>query len=290
MPMPLFALLQSLANTKPLIGTLVAFLLVILVSFLLVTLNTRVFFISERTFLPALVYILLTGIVPESQILNPSIPAAIFLILAISRIMDGYKVQGTAFSFFDAGMLISIGALFYASLIWFGIILIIGIAIMRTGSVREIIIALLGLATPIFVLYGFFYVSGKDMTSLLSAVDYNLFSKDTHFAFSGLRVTLLIIAGLIILVCLAHLLTGINAKKIKSRKTFILLFWIFIVSAAVFQIFRPVSIEIIWLLAITPCYIISHYFVFRRSKWMPEIILVLLFAVSAAAQIFSLVK
>jgi hypothetical protein len=289
-PMPLFDLLLSVAGFSPLFSVFFAFLLVLLTSFLLVNFNTNVFFISERTFLPALIYILLSGYFPGYQILNPVIPAAIFLILGVRKIIDTYRVQGTAYSFFDAGMLISVGSLFYAGLIWFGILLIIGIAILRTWNIREVLISILGLATPVFIVYGFFYVTGKDMDSLLSAVTYNLFTKESNFRIPGLTLAVLIIAGTAILISLMHLLSVINTKKIKSRKTFILLLWTFFIVAVVYSLSDSVSTEIHWLAVIPPTYFLSHYFVFStRRKLLPEIMLVVLFVLVALVQIVNLV-
>ena len=289
-PMPLFGFMLNITGINNLFGTLIGFLLAGLVSFLLVNFNTSVFFISERTFLPALIYILLTSIFPREQTLTPVLPASVFLILGFRRIMDSYRVQGTAFSLFDAGMLISIGSLFYAGLIWFGLLLIFGIAYLRTGNTKELMISLLGLATPIFILYGFFYVTGKDMDSLMETISYNLFIKDSHFHYPRLTIAVLLILGVAILIRLIHLLSGINAKKIKSRKTFILLFWTLIITATVYTLFKPVSVEIYWLAAIPPTYFLSHYFVFSRNRYIPEIILISLFAVSAASQIVNFVQ
>ena len=289
-PMPLYGLLLDIAGFNPLFSVIVAFIIAGLVSFLLVTFNTNVFFISERNFLPALIYILLTGIFPAQHILNPVLPAAVFLIFGVQRIMYSYRVQGTAFSFFDAGMLISAGSLFYASFIWLGLLLIVGIAILRTVNIKEIIISVLGLATPVFVLYGFFYVTGKDMNALWDAVTYNLFTKDADFSFSGLNIAVLILSGFVILISLVQLLSAINAKKIKSRKTFVLLFWTLLIIAAEYFIFKSVSVEIFWLAAIPPTYFLSHYFVFSRKKIVPEIMLSVLFILAAVLQIVNFVQ
>lgn len=289
-PMPLFGLLMTVADFNPLFSEIIAFLLVLLIAFLLVNFNTSAFFISERTFLPALIYVLLSGYFPQFQILNPVLPAAVFLILGIRKITESYKVQGIAFSFFDAGLLVSLGSLFYASLIWFGILLLIGIAILRTGSIKEIIISVIGLATPFFILYGFLYVTGENMNSLFSAVRYNLFFKDASSSIHGFTLAVLIIAGIIILVSVTHLLSVINMKKIKSRKTFILLFWTFFLVAGVYLIFKPVSEEIYWLAVIPPSYVLSHYFVFSRRKLIPEIMLGILFIAAATVQIVTLLQ
>ena len=97
--------------------------------------------------------------------------------LAIMRIMDGYRIQGIAYNFFDAGILISTGSLFYANLIWFGLLVIIGIALLRTGNIKEIAISVLGLVTPYILTFGIYYVLGKDLKNYLSLIEYNLFGK-----------------------------------------------------------------------------------------------------------------
>lgn len=289
-PMPLFGMLLTIAGFNPFFSVFVTFLMVSLVSFLLVNFNTNVFFISERNFLPALIYVLLTSFFPRQQVLNPVLPAVVFLILGLRRIMDSYRVQGTAYSFFDAGMLISIGALFYASFIWLGLLLIIGIAILRTGSIKEITISIFGLATPIFILYGFFYITGKDMSSLLAAVTYNLFTKVVDFNFSGITLAVLIISGFIILISMMHLLYAINTKKIKSRKTFVLFFWTFFIVAAVYLLSKPVSVEITWLTAVPATYFLCHYFVFAKKRMIPEFMLLILIVMVALVHIVNLVQ
>ncbi|MGB8492133.1 MAG: DUF6427 family protein [Bacteroidales bacterium] len=289
-PMPLFGSLITIAGSSPFAGVLLSFVLVLLMSFLLVNFNTSVFFISERTFLPSLLYILFSGAFPAQQILNPALPAAIFLILAIGRIMDSYKVQGTAYSFFDAALLISAGSLFYASLIWFGFLLFVGIGLLRPVNMREIIISIIGLITPWFITFGLFYVTGKDMSYWISTVSFNLFEKVTTFTFNPLSIAVLCIGGLLFLASLLQLFYAINSKKIKSRKTFILLVWTFIVSVGVYLLSRAVAMEIFWLAAIPVSYVITHYFVFARRRILPEVLFAAFFVAVIVVQIVRLAQ
>jgi hypothetical protein len=82
----------------------------------------------------------------------------------------------------------------------------------------------------------------------------------------------------------------INAKKIKSRKTFMLLFWTFFIAAAAGVIFKSVSVEIFYLAAIPVSYFLSHYFVFTRKKILPEVLLAALFIMTAVVQIANLIR
>jgi len=284
-PMPLFGLLLKTAGTGPLISVITTFLLVLLTSFLLVNFNTSAFFISERTFLPALFYILLTGLMPGQQVMNPVLPASIMIILAIKKIMDSYRVQYTAFSFFDAGLLIGTGSLFYAGLLWFGLLLIIGILLLRTGNLREIILSAVGFVTPWFLAAGFYYVLGNDPGSLWTSIKENLSSDPAPLSLSRLELVSLAITGAIALASIAFLYSIINSKKIKSHKTFNLLMWTLVLTGSIFFIYRNISMEVIWIVAIPVSYFLSHYFVFSRKKLIPEILFSAIILLVALIQI-----
>ena len=114
--MPLYGLLVGILGSGQLLVNLLSFLIATLLVFLIINFNTTLFFINERTFLPALLFIIVIGIFPEYQKLNPAIPASLLFLLALKRIMAGYHKQGIAYNFFDAGILISTGSLFYANL------------------------------------------------------------------------------------------------------------------------------------------------------------------------------
>jgi hypothetical protein len=287
-PMPLYGIMSSLIGTNPMPGIIFTLTLVGLMGFLMVNLNTTLFFINERTFIPALIYILFSGFFPQYQLLNPAIFGAMFLMLAIRRIMETYRVPGTAYNFFDAGLLIGIGSLFYANLIWFGLIIFIGIALLRTGDIKEITISVIGLITPYFLTFGIYYVSGNDIKELLSIIGNNLFGKPSSYAFTGLTIVAIAFAGLITLGSIIYLLMSMNSKKIKSRKTFYLLLWLFVISISVFFLLPTVSVEIVWITGIPVSYFLTHYFVFAKKKMVPEILFFLLFILIFLIQVWYL--
>jgi hypothetical protein len=276
-PMPFYGLLASLTKSSGFTGAFLPALLATTTAFLLVSFNTSSFFISERTYLPALLYILAGGLFPEYQAMNPALPASIFLILAMMRISDSYRKKGLANNFFDAGLLISTGSLFYANLIWFAILIFIGIIIIRNINLTEILITLLGILTPYFLVTGIYYVLGRDPDSVLSLIRDNLFLKTMHYQFTRLSIVSLIVASVIVLTGLAHLYSLLSIKKIKARKTFSLLIWLFLISVAVYYASPSVSVEIVWISAIPCSYILTHYFIFMKRKLVSEIFLYLIF-------------
>ncbi len=285
-PMPLYGIIKLLIGSNALLGVVFSFLILSVMLFLVTTFNTSVFFINERTFLPAFIYLLFSSQFPQYQVLNPVLPAAFLLMLAVMRIMDSYRKPGIAFNFFDAAILISIGSLFYANMIWFGLLVIIGIALLRTGNIGEIALSLLGLATPYILTIGLYYVLGKDLDLLFSDIKDNLFGETTGYSFQRLTIIVLIYSGLIFLISIGFLSTQMNSKKIKSRKTFYLLLWWFLISLAIYFILPSISVEMIWIISIPASYFLAHYFVFVRKKLLPEIVFTVFFLLILLIQIF----
>lgn len=283
--MPLYSLLVKLFGENHLAGVLFSFALVACMAFLLVGFNTSVFFINERTFLPAFFYVLLTSLFRENQVLNPALPGAVFLMIAIIRIMDSYRKPGVAYNFCDAGIFISLGTLFYSDLIWFGIIIFIGILMLRTISFLELFGAITGLVTPVLITTGIFFVLDMDPAGFLSGFFSGLFSETGSFDFQKLTILLLIITGIIILVSMFHLLSGINSKKIKSRKTFNLLLWILVLALSLFFAIPSISVEINWILAIPASYVLTHFFVFTSKRMVTGIVFTVYFLLILLMQI-----
>jgi hypothetical protein len=286
--MPLYGFIKILINNNHNIGVILSFLMVSLMAFLLVNFNTSVFFIHERTFLPALFYVLFGGFFPDQQLMNPVIPASVFLMIAIMRIMDGYHKNGTAYNYFDAGLLISTGSLFYANLIWFGLLVIIGIALLRTGNLKEIVISILGLLTPYVITFGLYYITGKDIGALFKLIVNNLVTRATYYPFPRLTIVGLIFSGALILISIVQLFRHMNTKSIKSRKTFSLMIWTFLISITLYFALPSVSVEIVWLISIPVSYFLTHYFVIVKKKLVPEILFTLLFVFILLIQIWYL--
>ena len=270
-PMPLYVIMKLMTGANVHAGLIFTFLLLIFVLFLLVNFNTSVFFLGERTFFPAILYVLFSALLPFLQVRNPVLPAIVFLMLALKRIMESYRKPGTAFNFFDAAIFISTGSLFYANLIWFGVLVFIGIVLLRSGNIIEIISSLIGLATPYILLFGIYYVLGKDLEILISGIKENLFTALPEVSFTRIEIVVLVFTGLMILVSIVFLLQHIHTRKIKSRKTFYLLLWVFVISVVLYIVLPSASAEMLWIGSIPLTYILSHYFLFVRKKIIPEI-------------------
>lgn len=284
-PMPLYGLLRELFDGSLLAGTLLSFGLTLLTGFYLVSFNTRVFFINERTFLPAALFILLSGFFTPLQSLNPVYPSVLLIILAVDRVIGAYRKKGIAYNFFDASMMIGIASLFYFNSIWFFIGVIIGILLLRRVTFREIALAITGLITPYAVLFGWYYLAGIDMDTLVISIVANLTQVSTEFYWSTELIIVSAIAGLSLLISIFHLWSVFNTKKVRSRKTFSLLIWLLIISILLYAIVPAVSLEIFQIFIIPATYLLTHYLVFKSNKKIANAIFAIIFLLVLINQI-----
>ena len=283
--MPLFTMVRNFIGENARAGVLISLALVILTSLLLANFNLTGILISDRTFLPAALFIILSAVLPVTQTLNPGLFATVFLLLALIRIIDSYRKNGTANNFFDAALLISIGSLFYVDLIWMELLVFLGMILLRTLNIKEVAISIVGILTPYLILYGTYYSLGKDINDLNTLILSNVFGESGSIYLSRIVIVTLIMAGLFVSISIFHLFSVLNAKKIRSRKSFSLLLWIFVLAIVSFVFLPSVSSEIIYIIAIPVSYLISHYCFFLKKKYVPGIFFTVILALTIILQI-----
>lgn len=276
LPMPFYELLTNLIPKESFWSVALMFALALLMAVLLSRFNTSWFFINQRTGMPAIVYILLTGLFPVYQVLNPVLPASFFLLLALSRMIQSFKLRSAASHYFEAGLYLGVAGLFYANYLWFILFLWIGGNVLRYLSLRENLLALFGLAAPHILTAAYYYLMKDDLFLYISKLQHHLFGPlqlhywDVSAIMAGISVLLLV------LVSSAFMLRMFNTKKIRSRKIFSLFFWMALVSLLVFFISPTGSVELIYILMIPLSFLLAHYFVLNTRNILAESLFILL--------------
>lgn len=276
-PAPLYALLLNLFEGRPHAGIIFCMLMIILTAIYMVNFNTRLFFINERTFLPASIYVLLSGFIVRNQVLNPILPAALLLLVSMDRLIVSYRKPGIAYNLFDASMLIGIAALVNTNIIWYYPLIIIGISIFRSFNARELLISLAGLLTPFVIIYSYYYLAGRDIAGLNKLLTDSLFSETPGNTWPLEVIIVSAVNLLIALVALLHLWSIFNTKKIRSRKIFSLLSWMALISLLVYFLVPSASVGLFFVLLIPLAFILTHYLVMIRNKKIANFVFAIIF-------------
>jgi len=271
-PMPLFALLRYLLGSG-FASRLVALILLIITGFMLIRLNSKYIFIQDRTYLPLFFMILIAGSSRTFQQLNPVIPAAIFILLALERMLGTYRVDKLSLNPFEAAFMVAIASLFYAPSVFFLLMIWIAVGILRPGYWREWIYTILGFLMPYLFLYSYYYLSGINFSNQSKMLlDFMYLHYSPGIPSNSYRMFLVFLTILMIISGLA-MVRYYPAKKILARRTFMLFFWWFLTVTGVFFLLPSVSTEILILAAVPIAFVLAHFFMYVKSRsWIQELL------------------
>lgn len=261
-----------------LLNNILALFFTVLLSFLILKLNVQHTFIRVRSFLPSILFILITSGIPDLHAMHPIYPAALFLVLTIDRMFNSYDKEVIHSNAFDAGVLLSIGSLFYMNLAFFFPLLWIGFIIIKQKvNWREYILSAIGFALPWLAAFAWYMINGLQ-EELRQTMQAN-FTYHQLFIKGNLPVQIYAgYLGLLTLFGSFYILSQYDDKRISSRKFFKVFFWIFLISVILVAAHPAVSKEIIVVSAIPLSYLISNHFIFMKKEFWGEVFLFLLVA------------
>jgi hypothetical protein len=119
---------------------------------------------EEITLLAGLFYILLTNMIVETNQLSPALLATTFLILVLFILFETYRNSVSASSIFNLGLWIGVGSLFQFVFGIYIFLAIIGLGILRSYALKEMLMLLIGLFTVYFLVgFSYFYFDAFDI-------------------------------------------------------------------------------------------------------------------------------
>ncbi len=284
-PMPGWSWLIMFFEGRPVLALTTAFVVALITAFSLVWMNTWLFFINSRTYLPAVIYMLLISLFLTFQVLHPLSIGILFLLVAVKRIIDGYRKPGIGNNFFDSGLFIALGSLVYFNLIWFGVLIIIGIFLFRTFNAKDLFLTVMGLMTPYILLFSISFVFEGDIEGLWDIIRNNLSNEVGEYFWTRPVILASVFSGLLILLGLAHLYSMINTKKVRSRKVFNILTWIIVISIALWLLSPSAGMEVVLIGSLPAALIITHYFVTIRNRRLSALLFSIFFLLAVTVQI-----
>ena len=286
--MPFYRWVGEFFQKLPILSVITGFLLTIVLGTLLVRLNTTYFFINQRTYLPALFFILGASVIVPLQRVNPVLIAGGFLMIALFRMFGTYKNPKTSFQFFDAGIWIGLGSLFYANLIFYLPVLWIGMIILRPFIWREWLITIFGYITPVVLILAVHYLIRGEILDMLLIFKENLLTPYHFGSFDLSHLLFFSFLGLLILIFSLQMIRKISMRKISSRKYLKIMLWIFILTLIIYFFVPSASVELIFILFIPLSYLFTHFFISVRSAWLSDILFVLFLASLVVVQVLSI--
>lgn len=277
--MPLYQPVHDLLSGLPLVNTLASLFMVILLSFLILRMNTVYDFIQIRTFLPTNIFVLIISGVVSLHTLHPVYFGALFLLFCIDSLFGTAEGEKRGRESFKPGFYLSMGSLFYLNLIfYFPIVWIAFFQLRKQHDWRDFVMSLISIALPWFYVFSWYFFTGSP-AGLYETLWLNIFTSN-HFFQSGFNFMYVYIAFLMLITlwCSFFMLGQYNAKKSSTRKYFKILFLILTISVVLFFLIPAASEEILVIMAVPLTFLFSNYLIALRSQFAGNVFMYIFIA------------
>lgn len=277
-PMPLYALIFGGLNMNINFSRFLAWSFLLFQAYLLVLLSSKYLLIESRSFLPALFFLLIVSFYSGLKQFSAAIFGGLFMIASINSFFDTLDKDDFTYRFFDAGLLLGIGSLFYAKLIFFLPVIWIAAIILRKFNWRELVMAVLGLALPYIFVVAIDFIRDEEALKIFLTLSENL-----HIAEIPLQASFgfWFIAAMLFFITLLssiYMLKIFQFRKVFMRNFYLIFFWLFLISLLVFAFFSSGDMGIVYILSIPLAFIFSNYFHNVRKTKGNKLLFVLILA------------
>jgi len=141
------------------IGSEIIYTLLILFQAVLLNFIVSQFRIGKETTLFAgMLYVLLVCSMPELAHWSPVLVANTFFIFSLWSLYNSYKKKSAATSIFNVGLTLALASLFYFSYAWYFLMAIFALSILRSFSIKEIWMVLVGFLVPYFLTSVYYFL------------------------------------------------------------------------------------------------------------------------------------
>jgi hypothetical protein len=258
--------LAQMTSNQPWIEPFLAMLLVLIQAIMINVLVTRYRMSDEQSLFPGLFYTLIVSSIPDFLGLSSTLLATTFIIVSLYDSFVAYRKPEAAGNIFNIGLWIAVGSFFHFSLAIYVVWAIIAISVLRTGSLKEILMILCGIFTAYFLIGTVYFVTNrydyfwqhhiKENIAYLNLVGGN------NWLIFGERIFFFILIGITVL------FQGFYASKksIQVQKYQTVLYWSMILAGTTLIFQAKADMSSLILVAPALCIFLSYHFLNMRNS------------------------
>ncbi len=275
---PFARLWPSGANTYVLSAPLNIFLAGVLVFIQALALNRLVnqySLLSKPSYLPALLYITLSGLFTPFLVLSAPLVCNFLLIAMLHKLFSLYKADDAKSTAYDLGMIVAIGSLIYLPFIYMFLAIWAALVIFKPFYWREWVSGIMGYITIFFFLAVFYYLKGNLAT--FYTIWMPLATKfPSRVNINNYNYLVLIPVILIAILCIFKIRQIFFRSYVQVRKSFQLLFMVFLIAGLAFYVKADFSLTHFLLCVIPVSIYFAYYFLYANARWFYESLFFLL--------------
>jgi hypothetical protein len=279
MPMLMDIFNQALSSKRMyLLFSLSQLLILVVSSFYLVNIGIKNLIITRRSQFSALFYLAIVSFALPSDFLNGAGIASLFMLFAVDRMIGSIHIKGRTYRFFDAGLLIGLGSLFYFNLLFVFPFIWVAQYLLRPLSWREFTYSLIGLLFPFIYLLSLAFIFDQPLADTWNYIE-DWMMLDKVFLAEWPSLIGLGIYMLSLIIGSLFALKKFGTTKINARKLYQLFFFLFVNHMLIFIVIPSAGIEILYLAAVPASILFSIYFTDCRPNFLNRLFFLLLLIV-----------
>lgn len=261
----------------PLANVFVAAALILIQALLFNRLVNQYNLLGKPTFLPALMFVTLSGLFAPFMVLSAPLVCNFLVIWMLYKLFDLYKGEDAKSTTYDLGMIVAIGTLIYFPFIYLFLAIWAGLIIFKPFKWREWLSGIIGYATIFFFLAVFYYMRGQ--LPVLYNIWLPLQSKfPARININYYNYLVLIPVIIIFILGIFKIRQVFFRSYVQIRKSFQLLFVIFIIAGLSFYVRSQFQLDHFILCVLPLAVFFAYYFLYANARWFYESIYFLLLA------------
>jgi hypothetical protein len=265
-------MLYGVVGSQSIVAHIIAMVLLMGQGYLvnLIAINYRLS--NEINLFPGLFYIWCCCAIPDFLYLSPVLIGNTFFLIALYQIFDTYKNPACADNIFNAGLWLGVASLFYFPFIFFFIVLLAALSILRTFNLQEVLMILVGIVLPYFLtgLYFFWFDSFSYFWETQISRNFGFFE------FSRISFTWDVWVKFVLFIgAMAYVMINSNfyltKKNIQVQKKINILYWVLIAAGLSVPFQIHVTFEHLMMLAPTLGIFLGLSFTAFKPQWAEAI-------------------
>ncbi len=277
---PLGVLIDSFLIRIPALGVLFSSILVFINSFFVTRIVIRNVIFLERTYMPSIIYLLISSGYYNNYLTFRPLLAAFLLLLACEIIFRSYNYKPLSTgAYMTVGFIFGTAGAIYAPALLLVVLIPVGLTIFRLFDLREWVAAFGGWLIPLFLSAYGVWLAGGDFLSILPACRDALLTPQPLPAieyFSSFEWTFI---GCVVILFILSLITFFGRSrsyKLKPFKAYIFFIWMLLANLLSLAAMPSRSLYQLPIVAIPLAVIIPTYFNSRKPNFLTNFLYVLM--------------
>jgi len=247
-------------------------------------LNQEYYILKVNSYLPGIIFILITGSLMPLHRVQPVLISNILLLMSIDQILQCHKKEKVIENLFNSGFYLFIACLFYRGMVFYLFVPYAGLVLFRSFNLREWLMPVSGFLLPGILLAGILLLLNN------SGSFYDNYFMNFQFSFIDFSEVKISIPSIIfysyifILIVFARITYRNN--KIDSRRYFVFLNFIFLLSVIVFLTFTTSFIESIFIISIPLSFVLSYLIINLKREFVANIVVLFLLGIAVWIRFF----